>query len=291
VSICSAATRIVAISSALIGAWGLACGAPNRESSSEVIQVSNAMGGAKARKHPPSKADTSTVKKIACGDARCFAGSQHCCAQVNDIYENGRLCVDAQRECDPGWTAIDCDDESDCAPNLRCCAMGSGVRPAQTCMTRCLDVELCVPGATCRGAGQLCANDSDYFSRGVCVTDHPLRECGAEHCVAPRDQCCWSPASSSGRCAARDLRDPAGTCRKTEVPLSCGGSRDCGEGFACCWSESTGASCRGLCTSGVELCRDVGECQGQPGVAKACNRGSSSHRVPSSVGSCVWEDP
>ena len=280
-------TTTISLGALLLSQSATGCSASTPPEAHSVEVLTQARAPDRGSKKP-AVAISKTTRRIQCGENECFAGSQHCCAQMNDLVARERQCAPIVQACDPGWTAMDCDDASDCAEGLRCCTISSGLEAAQSCMTRCLEVEVCSPGAACLGDGQLCIRDSSYFSRGVCVTDHPLLECGNALCKAPYDQCCWDTQTASGRCAARDPRDPNASCRKSEWAFTCSGTRDCGEGLSCCQVDR-GSQCRGLCTSGVEYCRELSDCSGQPGKAVSCDPPKLKDAAPPGVGVCNWE--
>ncbi|HEY3666285.1 MAG TPA: hypothetical protein VGL19_09805 [Polyangiaceae bacterium] len=157
---------------------------------------------------------------IACGAARCKAGTQVC------SLSQGSTCVDAATK--PAGGALYCDDASDCKAGLACCQTGASSELVQVCTPRkgpeseCAG-EVCEPsGAPCP-KGEHCEQQACQFDRRVTCPNR-----GAP--CAKNQYCEWK----AGQLSCVDQPTEPSSAAEGYAAFACTRPADCGPGNQCC---------------------------------------------------------
>gem|GEM_PF-1633834 len=264
------------------------CPAPQVERSARAVasahpsaSLSTAPAASSTAPNPPPElpprtgAPGSTRGTIACGNQRCKAGKEVCAVIAGLTW----ACIPLAEKNDAA-SYYECDDGTDCPDRVTCCQSGATSGTFNVCSVRreC-QIEVCEQGGARCPAGQTC-------QRGLCwPTAHPVITCAKGVVCDPDTQVCHATAGSSA-CVSREsalkLREPLSRIGTNVAEdrefalLRCAQNTDCGAGFHCCSSTSTGTHesyCSLNCYLGTQYCATAADCPAGPdGSTPKCER-------------------
>lgn len=153
---------------------------------------------------------------------------------------------------------VECGHSKDCPGGESCCINDSGT---VHCAPECEASRVCQPGpsAACP-PGARCEPTPASRSAGVCVEANPSVQCGNERCSGETPVCLFDNAGNTRECLARE-DDWISRLEHVGSPflLNCASPRDCA-GVRCCTGGPMMTECRGMCTSGIDVCDTVADC-------------------------------